>query len=216
MPAGASNRPERGSADHRETDRVRRFYERTAPEYDRWTDLFDRVLLDGRRAAVCSRAIGRTLEIGVGTGRNLAFYPPDVELTAIDISPAMLEIARRRADGHAVDLRLADAQALPFPDASFDTIVCTLCLCTIPDERRALSEARRVLRPAGLLLLLEHVRSPIAPVRWVERLLDPLFRLSGDHLLRDPIEHLGGAGFRLERCLRSKWGIIEEVVARAV
>jgi ubiquinone/menaquinone biosynthesis C-methylase UbiE len=93
-------------------------------------------------------------------------------------------------------------------------VVCTLALCTIPDERRALVEAYRVLRPGGQLLLLEHVRSPVAPVRWVERLLDPLMvRLAGDHLLRDPLDHIEAVGFSIERCDHSKWGIIEEVVA---
>ena len=93
-------------------------------------------------------------------------------------------------------------------------MVCTLSLCTIPDERRALAEAYRVLRPGGRLLLLEHVRSPVRPVRWVERLLDPLARLAGDHLLRDPLDHLSAAGFGRERSQRSRWGVIEEIVAR--
>jgi len=84
-------------------------------------------------------------------------------------------------------------------------VVATLCLCTIPDERRALAEAYRVLRPGGRLLLLEHVRSPVGPVRWVPRMLDPaLVRLAGDHLLRDPLDHLASLGFAVEQRARSK------------
>jgi ubiquinone/menaquinone biosynthesis C-methylase UbiE len=198
------------------TDRVRRFYERAARDYDRWTDLFDRLLLDDRRVILCSQARGRTLEVGVGTGRNLAHYTPDIEVTGIDVSPAMLEIARRRIEARGKDLRVGDAHSLPFPNATFDTVVFTLTLCTIPNERQALAEARRVLRPGGRLLTLEHVRSPNAPVRWVQRALDPLFGLTGDHLLRDPLDHIEQLGFEVELSRRSKGGLIEEVIARAI
>jgi ubiquinone/menaquinone biosynthesis C-methylase UbiE len=195
---------------------VRAFFDRSAASYDGWMRPFDRLLLGDGRQRLCACARGRTLEIAVGTGLNLPFYPPDARLTGIDVSPAMLALARGRAQalGRDVELRLGDAQALAFPDGSFETVVFTLALCTIPDERRALAEAHRVLRPDGRLLLLEHVRSPVAPVRWVQRLLDPLFGLVGDHLLRDPLDHLAATGFRVERCDRSKWGIIQEVVAR--
>ena len=200
-----------------DTERVRRVYDQMAPRYDDWTRSFDRLLLgDGRRRTI-SRATGQTLELAIGTGLNLPFYPGEVKLTGVDLTPAMLAIASRRAQavGLRVDLRLGDAQALEFPDESFDTVVCTLALCTIADERRALAEAYRVLRLSGRLLLLEHVRSPVGPVRWAERLLDPaLVRLTGDHLLRDPLDYLERVGFSIERCERSKWGFIEEVIAR--
>jgi ubiquinone/menaquinone biosynthesis C-methylase UbiE len=128
----------------------------------------------------------------------------------------MLAIGRRRAEslGRRVDLRLGDAQALEFADESFDAVVCTLGLCTIPDPRRAVAEARRVLRPAGRLLLLEHVRTPLRPVHVIQRLLDPLaVRFAGDHLTREPLDYLRAEGFEIERVERSKWGIVERVVA---
>ncbi|MBO0702941.1 MAG: class I SAM-dependent methyltransferase [Candidatus Dormibacteraeota bacterium] len=180
-------------------------------------DVLDRVLFRGGREWVCRRASGRVLEIAIGTGRNLPHYPAGITLTGVEQSPAMLAIARRRAAdlGIDADLRLGDAQSLDFPDAGFDTVVCTVALCTIPDDARAVSEARRVLRPGGRFLLLEHVRSPMLPVRLVERLLDPLaVRTQADHLLREPLDHLTREGFEVETVERSRLGLVERVSAR--
>ena len=205
------------SRDTAETERVLGLYEKEARKYDREMNFFDRLLFAGGREWVCSQAAGDVLEIGIGTGRNLPHYRADVSLIGIELSPAMLEIARARARelGREVDLRVGDAQALEFPDDSFDAVVCTLSLCTIPDDRAAVAEVRRVLRPGGRFLLLEHVRSPVLPVRLGQRLLDPLaVRFEADHLLREPLEHLRAERFEVERFERSKLGIVERVVAR--
>jgi ubiquinone/menaquinone biosynthesis C-methylase UbiE len=201
----------------RETERTRRIWEKMASGYDRTIGVAERLLFAGGREWACSQAAGEVLEIAVGTGRNLTFYPSGVRLTGIDLSPAMLEIAGRRASelGLRVSLRAADAQELPFPDASFDTVVCTLGLCSIPDDRRVVSEAARVLRQGGLLVLLEHVRSPLPRVSAVQRFLDPLtVRFQADHLTREPLEHLQAQGFQIERLERHKLGIVERVTAR--
>lgn len=114
-----------------------------------------------------------------------------------------------------VDLRVGDAQTLEFPDGSFDTVLFGLALCSIPDDRRAVAEARRVLRPGGRVALLEHVRSPNAVVRSVQRMLDPLaVRFQGDHLLREPAALLEAEGLVVEDLRRSRWGIVERVIAR--
>jgi ubiquinone/menaquinone biosynthesis C-methylase UbiE len=125
------------------------------------------------RPWVCAQATGHTLEVAVGTGLNLPFYPAGVEQNGIDFSPAMLGVAQARARqlGRLVDLQEADAQALPFPAASFDTVVCTFALCAIPDERCAASEMIRVLRPGGLLLLADHIAGATWPVRAIQRVL---------------------------------------------
>jgi ubiquinone/menaquinone biosynthesis C-methylase UbiE len=175
------------------------------------------VLFAGGREWVCSQADVNVLEIAIGTGRNLPFYPPRVQLTGIDLSPAMLEIARRRASemGIDADLRVGDAQALEFEDSTFDTIVITLALCSIPDERKAVAEAWRVLRPSGRMLLLEHVGSPLLPVRAVQHLLNFFtVRFEGDHMVREPLEALRAVGFEIDHVERSKLGIVERVVAR--
>jgi len=116
---------------------------------------FERVLFGDTRAWVCSQAAGDVLEVAIGTGLNLPFYPESTRLTGIEWSPAMLGVARGRAAklGQSADLRGGDAYDLPFPDVSFDTVVCTFSLCAIPDERRAVAEMTRVLRPGGRLLL---------------------------------------------------------------
>jgi ubiquinone/menaquinone biosynthesis C-methylase UbiE len=203
--------------DGRETKRVLRLYEKEAPKYDRQMRFFEWLLFGGGREWVCSQAEGEVLEIAVGTGRNLPHYREDAQLTGVELSPAMLEIARARARelGREIDLRVGDAQALEFPDESFDSVVCTLSLCTIPDDRGAVAEVRRVLRPDGRFLLLEHVRSPLLPIRTAERLLEPLMlRFEADHLTREPLEHLRAEGFAIERLERSKLGIVERVAAR--
>jgi ubiquinone/menaquinone biosynthesis C-methylase UbiE len=178
---------------------------------------FERVLFAGGREWVCSQATGDVLEIAAGTGRNLRFYPEGVRLTATEFSPEMLAIARERLDTSSknVELREADAQDLDFPDASFDTVVCTLALCTIPEPQLAVAEAYRVLRPGGRFLAFEHVGSPVRPVRAVQHLIEPLtVRFEGDHQTREPLEYLKPAGFQIEQLHRLKWGIVERVAAR--
>ena len=199
-----------------ETERVRKIWDRVARVYDKRIGFFERRLFEGGRAWVCSRARGDTLEIAVGTGRNLAFYDEDVRLTGIELSDAMLDLARERAAvlRRDADLRSADAQDLPFPDETFDTVTCTISLCSIPDDRAAVREVRRVLRPGGRFVFMEHVRSPVLPVRAVQRMIDPLtVRLEGDHVAREPLDHLRAEGFELTELERLKWGIVERGVA---
>ena len=198
------------------TERVRRHYDRSAGSYDRIISWAEKALFGGAREWVCLQARGEVLEIAVGTGRNFPFYPEGVRLSGIELSPKMLDLARRRARelGRDADLRVGDAHNLPYPDASFDTVIVTLALCTIPDHRRALAEAARVLRPGGELLLLEHVRSPVLPVRLLQRVLEPLtLLLDHDHLLREPLRHVEDAGLVLESLERSKLGIVERLQA---
>lgn len=200
-----------------ETTRVREIQDKHASGYDRQMNFFDRVLFGDGREWACSLAKGEVLEIAVGTGRNLRHYPPGVKLTAIEFSPEMLAIANGRAGqlGREVDLREGDAQALDFDDERFDTVVLTLALCTIPDDRKAASEVFRVLRPGGRFVLMEHVRSPVLPVRAVQRALDPLtVRFEADHLVREPLDYLAEVGFEIESVARSRWGIVERVLAR--
>ena len=160
---------------------------------------------------------GDTLEVGIGTGLNLPLYPAAASLTGIDISPAMLKIAADRARqlGRGVDLHQADAQALPFPAASFDTVVCTFSLCAIPDHIRTVGEMKRVLRPGGLLLLADHIAGSPRAVRAAQRLLEIVtIPTGGEHFLRRPRDQVRAEGFTIERQERFKLGIVERIVAR--
>jgi ubiquinone/menaquinone biosynthesis C-methylase UbiE len=200
-----------------ETDRIRRIFDKQAPKYDRTMSRFERLLFKGNREWVCRRAKGEVLEIAAGTARNLRLYPPDAKVTGVELSPEMAALGRRRAEelGREIDLRVCDAERLDFPGESFDTVVCTYGLCTIPDDRAAIREAKRVLRPGGRLLLAEHVRSPNAIVRAIQRVLDPLaHRFGGDHLLREPLDHLMIEGFEIDEVVRLKAGFVELVSAR--
>lgn len=160
-------------------------------------------ILEARRRWV-PRAHGDVLEIGVGSGLNLAFYDPARarRVTAIDPSEPLLARAAPRAAGAAVPVELvtATAEAMPFPDASFDSAVMTYTLCSVADPARALAELRRVLRPQGTLLFVEHGLADDERTRRWQRGLTPLWsRVSGNcHLDRDPRALLAEAGFRGE------------------
>jgi len=200
-------------------ERLRRYWDSHARGYDREMAFMERILFEDGRQWVCSKAIGDVLEVAIGTGRNLPFYPPNVRLTAIEFSPAMLEIARRRAAelGRPVDLGLGDAQALDLPDAAFDTVVCTLSLCGIPDERRALREMKRVLRPGGRLILLDHIVASPAWARAIQWLLERItIPLEGEHFRRRPRVTAEAEGFVVETAERSrrKLGIVERALLR--
>lgn len=200
-----------------ERERAARVYERIAPSYDRMMSVVEPLLFAGGRDWVCQRAAGETLEVGVGTGRNLGRYGPGVRLTAVEPSPAMLARARERARalGLSVDLREGSAEHLELPDASFDTVVVTLALCTIPDDGKAVAEMARVLRPGGVLVALEHVASPRPLVRAAQGVWDPLVvRIAGDHLLRRPDALVAAAGLVVEETERSALGITLRLAAR--
>jgi ubiquinone/menaquinone biosynthesis C-methylase UbiE len=216
MPAGLTPPEGQGQPSVVNTDHLRAKWDKYAPRYDRDIGFFERVQFGGGREWVCSRARGDVLEVAVGTGRNLPFYPDSVRLTGIDLSPAMVAIARTRARelGREIDLREGDAQALPFPDATFDTVVCTLGLCGVPDERAALAEMHRVLRPHGTLLLLDHVGSHHKLLYFGQWLLEKMtVRTLGDYQTRRPLLLLEQAGFAIEQRERLKAGTVERVAA---
>jgi SAM-dependent methyltransferase len=155
-----------------------------------------------RRERLLAGAEGRVVEIGAGNGLNFRHYPPGVEVVATEPDPHMLKRARKTARRSPVKLSLqqAPADALPLPDASVDTVVSTLVLCTVPDQAAALAEAKRVLKPGGKLLFLEHVRSDDPKIAEMQDRREPMqMRLgAGCHPNRDTLAAIVAAGFQPE------------------
>ncbi|MEU8418025.1 class I SAM-dependent methyltransferase [Amycolatopsis japonica] len=197
--------------------RWNRYWDGKSRNYDREMQFMDRKLFGDSRAWACGQATGDVLEVAVGTGLNLPLYPDGVTLTGIDLSDGMLAIARGRAErlGHPVTLRRADAHDLPFDADSFDTVVCTLGLCAIPDDGKALREMARVLRPGGRLILLDHIVSSSRAVRGLQWIAEKItVPMAGEHFLRRPFDKIGDLGLAVEQRERFKLGLVERLVAR--
>jgi len=158
---------------------------------------------------------GHVLDVATGTGLVAeALLARGFRVTGLDQSAEMLAVASKRF-GDRVELVEAPADALPFPDASFDTVVCTFALCAIPDERRAVGEMIRVLRPGGLLLLADHIAGATWPVRGLQRILElATVPLQGEHMLRRPLRQVQAEGLQIERRERFKAGMVERLAAR--
>jgi phosphatidylethanolamine/phosphatidyl-N-methylethanolamine N-methyltransferase len=195
-------------------------YDRIAPIYDIALWPFERLVIARWRVRLRSLVTGpQALEAGVGTGLNIPFYPQDVRVTSVDISRRMLDQARRRVDrsGAAVRVLQADVQSLPFADHFFDTAFATFLFCSVQDPVRGLRELRRVVKPGGLLLLLEHVRPESA---WSGALFDRLtplsVRLTGEHINRRTGDHVRSTGWevRTEELLASS--VVRWIEARAI
>ncbi len=158
----------------------------------------DRLGLRRARSRVAGGARGDTLEIGIGTGSDLGIYPAGTAIHGVDVSAPALSVAAERAerDGHDVSLLEGDAAALPFADASFDTVVATFVLCSVGDVEQSLREVRRVLRPGGTIRLLEHARSHHRSIGTIQERTAPAWaRVSGgcrlDHDIRRAVREVG-------------------------
>lgn len=200
-------------------ERWTRYWDRKSATYDAEMSIWDRRLFGDSREWACGQASGEVLEVAVGTGLNLAWYPEGVTLTGLDLSSGMLELARERARalGREVTLREGNAHELPFEGASFDTVVCTFGLCAIPDPAAAVGEMARVLRPGGRLILVDHVAGSSFLVRAAQWLVElASVPLAGEHFRRRPLKLVEALGLLVERRERFKLGLVERLVARKV
>ncbi|MFD4635872.1 methyltransferase domain-containing protein [Lentzea sp. NPDC058436] len=197
--------------------RWQNYWDRKSATYDREIGVLDRRVFGDSREWACSQATGEVLEVAVGTGLNLPHYPASAVVTGLDLSSRMLDLARSRARDldREVTLRQGTAHALPFADASFDTVVCTLGLCAIPDHETAVSEMVRVLRPGGRLILLDHVAGSGHLTRGLQWLLERItVPMAGEHFLRRPLHLVEARGLAVEQRERFKLGVVERLVAR--
>lgn len=202
----------------RQTAITRARYNRIAPMYDAMESLTERAAFSAWRQELWAAVpAGRVLEVGVGTGKNLSFYPPGAQMTAIDLSDRMLARARQRAAalGVPVDLRLMDAQRLEFPDAVFDAAVATFVFCSVPDPVAGLRELGRVVRPEGDIWLLEHMRVDRPVIGPLMDLLNPLVvRVMGANINRRTVKNVQQAGLKLVAVKELRGELVRLIHAR--
>ena len=193
------------------TDIIRKRYNRTSVFYD----CMDTMIKDDVRKKVLSHAHGKVLEVGVGTGKNLQFYPDNCQVTGIDFSPGMLKKARKRTEGRpSIILLEMDIQNLEFPDNSFDTIIATCVFCSVPDPLQGLRELRRVCKPEGKLIFLEHIRSDKKMMGLLMDILNPMVvRFIGANINRKTLENMESAHLRLEQVDTMSMEILKFVIA---
>ncbi len=199
-------------------DEIQNAYDEIADQYEKkvW---FDQTVLGVARLRkrLLSKATGKILEVACGTGQNLPLYAANSEITAVDLSPKMLELARRNAIEHGLNVNLAvmDAEKLEFPDGNFDTVVSTLSTCTFPNPVKALQEIKRVCRPDGLILLLEHGHSNLP---WLANFQDRNeYQHYQDHAgcrwNQDPLDLVQSAGIKVLKSKRNVLGMFHSIEA---
>jgi ubiquinone/menaquinone biosynthesis C-methylase UbiE len=198
------------------TEEVRRAYNENASLYAVFEPVAEYLGLRRIRRRLLQKASGDVLEVAVGTGANLHYYPTGCRLTAVDVSETMLEHARNRAEriDRQIGFRRMDAEALDFSAGRFDTVVSTMTLCTFIHPVEALREMSRVCTPGGKLLLMEHGRSRWGWLgRWQDRREHQHAKQVGCHWNREPLELVQGAGLEVVRAQRHFFGILHEIAA---
>jgi phosphatidylethanolamine/phosphatidyl-N-methylethanolamine N-methyltransferase len=183
------------------TELTKARYNRIAPLYNFIEAIPEMMMFKPWRKKLLAKAKGTILEIGVGTGKNFPHYPHGACVTGIDIADRMVVIARKKASklGLPFDLSEGDVQSLHFPDNSFDTVVATFIFCSVPDPVQGLRELRRVVKPSGRILLLEHVRIDKPVIGWMMDRLNPwVVRIMGANINRRTLENVKKAGLHIE------------------
>ncbi|MFC4989255.1 class I SAM-dependent methyltransferase [Saliphagus infecundisoli] len=199
------------------TEEIKQKYDESASKYALMERVQEFIGVRRLRRRLLRRVSGTVLEVACGTGANFPYYPDGCEITAVDVSPEMMDIAKQRAEklGLDIDFQLMDAETLAFPDEHFDTVVSTLTVCTYPDPIAALCEMERVCREGGRVLLLEHGRSDNRLVGRFQDVREQAHaKQLGCHWNREPLELVEQAGLCPIATRRTFLGIFHEIEAK--
>ena len=200
------------------TEAAKRRYNRIAPIYDFMEGLVERSSYSQWRNLLWAKIEGENiLEVGVGTGKNFPYYPPGAKIIAIDFSEKMLALAKARAKREKVQVHLQqmDVQNLEFTDNTFDTVVASFVFCSVPDPILGLKEIRRVVKPEGKVVLLEHVLSANRVIAWLMNLVNPMVvRLMGPNINRQTVDNVAYSGLIIKHVTDLAAGIFKLIEAR--
>jgi ubiquinone/menaquinone biosynthesis C-methylase UbiE len=182
-----------------QTDIIKNRYDRIAPYFDRIEGMMEKMMFGDLRTHIWDKVTGeKILEVGVGTGKNFSYYPANKNISAIDFSPVMIQEAKKKRQSLSMNIELLemDVQALDYPDNHFDTVIGTFLFCSVPDPEQGLRELKRVCKPSGEVLLLEHVLSSNTLLSPIMHLLNPLtVRLVGANINRETVKTVQTCGF---------------------
>jgi ubiquinone/menaquinone biosynthesis C-methylase UbiE len=192
-------------------------WERMSRTYD-WTTWADARRFGAAKRDLFSGMQGRCLMVATGTGSDFQYFPPNLAITAIDISPGMLARAQKRAAEHKGQLQVevADVQELPYENGTFDTVATSCTFCSVPNPLRGLRELHRCLKPGGRLLMFEHVRSRIGPVAILQDFMTVVTGHFGPAMNRDTVGNVLRAGFQLHRDTNVCFDIVKAIEAKRV
>lgn len=200
-------------------EKIRYRYDRVSRVYDFFEQPMEMMALKRYRQDVIKDVTGKVLEVGVGTGKNIPYYPEGIIITAIDFSSRMLERARDKADKlhRKVDFHLMDAQNMDFPDDTFDYVFTTCVFCSVPDPVQGLKEIRRVCKPEGKIIMLEHVRSEKKVIGAFMDMINPIIvNLYGANINRRTIDNIKTAGFINIEEINLMGDVVKKIVVKNI
>lgn len=200
---------------NKETEIIKKRYNRASIFYDIMEAPMEAMALKSWRVDAMTELKGKVLEIGVGTGKNIEYYPEDLEITAIDFSEKMLEKAKKKAVLHnkKIDLLLMDAEQMDFANDTFDTVFTTCVFCSVPDPVKGLLEIMRVCKPGGKIVMIEHVRSEKKVLGIIMDVLNPLVvNLYGANINRRTVENINKAGYNKVEVANLYNDIVKKIV----